>query len=173
MKASSLLLREKTVLEVINFIVTLFQIPVGGRGTPLSKWQGWQRPQWLPLEFLWYLLGALVDYYFCTQLNHLRGCLHDTLVWVHSGSLSWLCICLHDTTTKCNASASHPGMSSLYRGKNFTLVQDLATVSCKHETSTRFGVKIGLPVDWNRWCVCNVCDFESHVRFINMKCTFK
>ena len=44
MKASSLLLREKTVLEVISFIVTVFEIPVGGR------------------EFLWYLLGALADY---------------------------------------------------------------------------------------------------------------
>ena len=37
MKASSLLLKEKTVLEVINFIVTVFEIPVGGMGTPLSK----------------------------------------------------------------------------------------------------------------------------------------
>ena len=32
MKASSLLLKGKTVLEVINFIVTVFEIPVGGRG---------------------------------------------------------------------------------------------------------------------------------------------
>ena len=62
--------------------------------------------------------------------------------WVHSGSLSWLYICLHDTTTKCHAGASHPGVSSprlLYRGENFTPVRNLATVSCKRET--RFGVK--------------------------------
>ena len=63
---------------------------------------------------------------------------------VHSGSLSWLYICLHDTTTKCHAGASHPGVSSprlLYWGENFTPVRNLATVSCKRETTTRFGVK--------------------------------
>ena len=47
----------------------------------------------------------------------LRGCLHETGATfaperVHSGSLSWLYICLHDTTTKCHAGASHPGVSS-------------------------------------------------------------
>ena len=47
----------------------------------------------------------------------LRGCLHDTGATfapgrVHSGSLSWLYICLHDTTTKCYAGASQPGVSS-------------------------------------------------------------
>ena len=44
MKASSLLLREKTVLEVINFIVTVFEIPVGGRGTPPIKMTGLTKP---------------------------------------------------------------------------------------------------------------------------------
>ena len=80
--------------------------------------------------------------------SSLRGCLHDTGAtfapeWVHSGSLSWLYICLHDTTTKkCHARASHPCVSSprlLYRGENFTPVRNLATVSCKRET--HFGVK--------------------------------
>ena len=71
MKASSLLLKEKTVLEVINFIVTVFEIPVGGMGTPLSKWHCCQNPQSLSLEFLWYLLYVLADYKFVTQLNHL------------------------------------------------------------------------------------------------------
>ena len=64
--------------------------------------------------------------------------------WVHSGSLSWLYICLHDTTTKCYAGASHPGVSSprlLYRGENFAPERKLATVSCKNKTNTRFGVK--------------------------------
>ena len=76
-------------------------------------------------------------------------CLHDTGATfaqerVHSGSLSWLYICLHDTTTKCHAGASHPGVSwprFLYRGENFTPVRNLAAVSCKRETTTRFGVK--------------------------------
>ena len=84
-----------------------------------------------------------------TYRVHVRGCLHDTggtfaQERVHYGSLSWLYICLHDTTTKCHAGASHPGVSSprlLYRGENFTPVRNLATVSCKRETTTRFGVK--------------------------------
>ena len=79
----------------------------------------------------------------------LLGCLHDTGATfaeerVHSGSLSRLYICLHHTTTNCHAGASHPGVSSprfLYRVENFTLVRNLAAVSCKRETSTRFGVK--------------------------------
>ena len=79
----------------------------------------------------------------------LRGCLHDTGATfapprVQSGSLSWLNICFHDTTTKCHAGASHPGVSSarlLYRSENFTPVRNLATVSSKRETTTRFGVK--------------------------------
>ena len=79
----------------------------------------------------------------------LRRCLRDTGATfapqrVHSGSLSWLYICLHDTTTNCHAGASHPGVSSLrllYRGENFTPVRNLATVSFKRETTTRFGVK--------------------------------
>ena len=40
--------------------------------------------------------------------------------------------------------SSHPGVSSprlLYRGENFTPVLNLATVSCKSETTRRFGVK--------------------------------
>ena len=89
----------------------------------------------------WVLLPAY-------RISH-RGCLHDTGATfaprrVHSGSLSWLYICLHDTTTKSHAGASRPGVSSLrlsHRGENFTPVRNLATVSCKHETTTRFGVK--------------------------------
>ena len=81
-----------------------------------------------------------------------RGCLHDTGATfaprrVHSGSLSWLYICLHDTTTKSHAGASRPGVSSLrlsHRGENFTPVRNLATVSCKHETTTRVRCEIGL-----------------------------
>ena len=83
------------------------------------------------------------------QVSEIRGCLQDTGVTfaperVHSGSLSWLHICLRDTTTKRHAGESHPGVSSprlLYRCENFTPVRNLATVSCKRETTTRFGVK--------------------------------
>ena len=51
-------------------------------------------------------------------LRCIRGCLHDTGATfaprrVHSGSLSWLYIGLHDTITKCHAGASRPGVSSL------------------------------------------------------------
>ena len=43
----------------------------------------------------------------------LRGCLHDTGATfaperLHSASLSWLYICLHDTATKCHAGVSSP-----------------------------------------------------------------
>ena len=84
-----------------------------------------------------------------TNSVHVTGCLHDTRGTFaperfHSSSLSWLYICLHDTTTKCHAGTSHPGMSSpqfLYGGENFTSVRNLATVSCKRETTIRFRVK--------------------------------
>ena len=36
-----------------------------------------------------------------------------------------------------------------------------------------FRCEIGLPVDWNRSRMRNVCNFESHVYFVNIKCTFK
>ena len=57
-------------------------------------------------------LGKLLS-----RLSSLRGCLHDigaTFIpaRVHSGSLLWLCIRLHDTNTKCHACASHTGASS-------------------------------------------------------------
>ena len=67
----------------------------------------------------------------------LRGCLRDTGVTfaptrVHSGSLSWLYICFHDT--QCHAGASHSDVNSprlLYQRENFTPVRNFATVSCK------------------------------------------
>ena len=99
--------------------------------TPLQSWQ------------------CLVPSLSIRKVPNVRGCLHDTGAtfmpkWVHSGSLSWLYICLHDTTTKCHASASHPSVSSpqlLYRGENFTPVWNLAMVSCKRETTTLLGAK--------------------------------
>ena len=63
---------------------------------------------------------------------------------VNSGSLSWLYICLHDTTTKCHAGASHPGVSSpwfFYRGENFTPVRNLT------RNDHTFRCEIGLPAD--------------------------
>ena len=87
---------------------------------------------------------------------------------VYSGQLSWLYIFLHDTITKCHAGASHPDVSSpqLYRGKNFTSVRNLATVTYKRETTTRY--EIGLPVDWNGQHMRNVCDFEPLVIYHSM-----
>ena len=82
----------------------------------------------------------------CRRLNlcrKLRGCLHDTGATfaprrVHSGSLSWLYICLHDTTTKCHAGASRPGVSSLrlsHRGE----------ISLRCEISQRYHVNAKRP----------------------------
>ena len=55
--------------------------------------------------------------FFCGFLPFLRRCLHDTgatfiPVRVHSSSLLWLCIPLHDTNTKSHTRASHTGASS-------------------------------------------------------------
>ena len=110
--------------------------------------------QGCPISYIPYLchfFTSIVDIGNCLSGLHVRGCLHDTVTTfaptfaqVHSISLSWLYSCLHDTTTKCHAGASHPGVSSprfLYRGENFTPVRNLAAVSCKRETTTRFGVK--------------------------------
>ena len=79
----------------------------------------------------------------CSLWKWIRGCLHDTGATfvperVHSGSLSWLCICLHETTTKCHAGSSHPGVSSprfLYRGE----------ISLRYEISQRYHVNAKRP----------------------------
>ena len=76
----------------------------------------------------------------------LRGCLHDigaTFIpaRVHSGSLLWLCIRLHDTNTKCHAGASHTGASSprfLCRGETFIPARKFIPVSCKRGMTVRF-----------------------------------
>ena len=78
-----------------------------------------------------------------------RAWLHDTGATfaparVHSGSLSWLYICLHDTTATCHASASHPGVSSsrlLYRSENFTPIRNFATLSCKRGNRSAGGLE--------------------------------
>ena len=87
----------------------------------------------------------------CSFFRSNLGGVYVTLGWLLPRSEftpvpSWLYIlfCLHDTTTKCLAGASRPSVSSpwfLYWGENFTPVGNLATVSCKRETSTRFGWK--------------------------------
>ena len=66
------------------------------------------------MTYFFRLLNSILSHC-CYCVFALRGCLHDTGATfapgrVHSGSLSWLYICLHDTTTKCNAGASHPGV---------------------------------------------------------------
>ena len=108
---------------------------------PYLPVQRWTEPA-INIRFTYYFLIVYRGTWF-SSVSLLRGCLHDTGATfaprrVHFGSLSWLYICLHDTTTK-----SHAGVSSLrlsHRGENFTAARNLATVSCKHETTTRFGV---------------------------------
>ena len=60
--------------------------------------------------------------------------------WVHSGSLSWLYICVHNTITKCHAVASHPEVSS-FRLLYWSEVKNFTMASCKREMTTCFGVK--------------------------------
>ena len=75
-----------------------------------------------------------------------RGCLHDigaTFIpaRVHSGSLLWLCIRLHDTNTKCHAGTSHTGASSprfLCRGEIFIPARKFIPVLCKRDMTVRF-----------------------------------
>ena len=92
---------------------------------------------------------------FLTQLGlaKLRGCLHDigaTFIpaRVHSGSLLWLCIRLHDTNTKCHAGASHTGASSprfLCWSEIFIPARKLVPVSCKRGMTVRFiPIKVSL-----------------------------
>ena len=86
-------------------------------------------------------LGKLLS-----RLSSLRGCLHDigaTFIpaRVHSGSLLWLCIRLHDTNTKCHACASHTGASSprfLCRSEIFIPARKFIPVSCKRDMTVRF-----------------------------------
>ena len=77
-----------------------------------------------------------------------RGCLHvrdigATFIpaWVHSGSLLWLCIRLHDTNTKYHAGTSHTGASSprfLCRSGIFIPARKFIPVSCKRGMAVCF-----------------------------------
>ena len=86
---------------------------------------------------------------------------------VHSGSLSWLYICLHDATTECHASPRRTGGSSprlLYRGEKFTPVRNLA--QRYHVNVKRPRVSVwNRPVDWNKKRMRNVCNFQSRLYF--------
>ena len=81
-----------------------------------------------------------------SRRNDIRGCLHDigaTFIpaRVHSGSLLWLCIRLHDTNTKFHAGASHTGASSprfLCRSEIFIPARKFILVSCKRGMTVRF-----------------------------------
>ena len=91
-----------------------------------------------------------------TYAIHLGGCLHDTGATfvperVHSGSLSWVYICLHDSNTKFYAGASHPGVSSpqfSYRGREFHSGTKSRNGIMKTRNDHPFRCEIGLPVDW-------------------------
>ena len=122
----------------------LERVQQAGRG----RRGAWTRSLRIAIDPSKFSFWIIIFFWETTHLHNtyfsLRGCLHDTGATfaparVHSGSLSWLYICFHDTTTKCHSGASHPGRSSprlLYRGENFTPVRNLATVSCKRETTT-------------------------------------
>ena len=79
----------------------------------------------------------------------LRGCLHDTgatfiQARVHSGSLLWLFIRLHDTKAKCHAGASHTGASSprfLCRSEIFIPARKFIPVSCKRGMTVSYSLK--------------------------------
>ena len=91
-----------------------------------------------------YLLYLIIKSILRRTRVQLRGCWHDTGASSLRFPLMALVIWLHDTTTKCRAGASHPGVSPprlLYRGEKFTSVRNLVSVSCKRETTTCFGVK--------------------------------
>ena len=66
----------------------------------------------------------------------MRGCLHDIPARVHSGSLLWLCIRLHDTNTKCRTGASSPRF--LCRSEIFIPARKFIPVSCKRGMTVRF-----------------------------------
>ena len=99
-----------------NFGDFLFQFPTFPPLSPQTL--GWQTPS-TPAQ--------------------LRGCLHDTGATfaperVHSGSLSWLYICLHDTTTnfmlaRVTPARVHPGSRTGAR------------ISLRYEISQRYHVK--------------------------------
>ena len=82
----------------------------------------------------------------CRMFLILRGCLHDigaTFIRsrVHSGSLLWLCIRLHDTNTKCHAGTSHTGASSprfLCRSEIFIRARKFIPLSCQRGMTVRF-----------------------------------
>ena len=89
--------------------------------------------------------GHLLAFKLNSSSWQIRGCLYDigaTFIpaRVHSGSLLWLCICLHDTNTKCHAGASHTGASSrrfLCRSEIFIPARKFIPVSCKRGMTVR------------------------------------
>ena len=95
-------------------------------------------------RFLYISLPSLHE----ISISRFRGCLHDTGATfaserVHSVP-SHGSIFVYMIPPQISCWRESPGASSprfLYQGENFTPVRNLATVSCKHETTTRFGVK--------------------------------
>ena len=92
------------------------------------------------------------------KLTNFRGCLHDTgatfiPVQVHSASLLWLCIRLHDISTKSHTEAGHTGASSPLK---------LIPMSCKRGTAVRFGMK-SLSWESRTDSACAVFDNQSNL----------
>ena len=88
----------------------------------------------------------------------LRRCLHDTWATfiparLHPSSVSWLCIRLHDTTTKCRTGASRTGVRSprlLYRSENFILVRNDHSLRCDISLSKMVSCKPRWTCDANQ-----------------------
>ena len=117
-----------------------------------------------------HILVILDAYFFVTTGGLLTGCLHDTCaafipVRVLSSSLLWLCIRLHDTSTKSCTGAGHTGASSprlLYRGEIFIPLRKLVPVSCKRGTAVRSSMK-SLPWESRTGSACAVFDIQSNM----------
>ena len=99
-----------------------------------------------PFSFKLFSSRGIYNNFRSMLIHCLRGCLHDigaTFIpaRVHSGSLLWLCIRLHDTNTKCHAGASHTRASSprfLCRSEIFIPARKFILVSCKRGMTVRF-----------------------------------
>ena len=91
------------------------------------------------MENHWSVTGGQNDFF--SYKSFLRGCLHDTGATfiparVHSGSLLWLCIRLHDAQAKCHAGASSPRF--LCRSEIFIPARNFIPVPCKRGMTVRF-----------------------------------
>ena len=99
----------------------------------------------------------------------LRACLHDTGATfipapVHSSSILWLSIRLHDVNTKSHIEAIHTAASSprkLYRSEIFIPVRKLVSISCKRITVVLSSMK-SLSEESGTGSACAVFGIQSN-----------